>query len=378
MNSVPQGVTLMWFNPWYRGWRNRPRTRSSVASRPSPHRPGRLTLERLEDRTLPSSFTAATVSDLIADINAANAAGGSNTITLTAPTTSPYVLTRVDNSTDGPTGLPVISGGGKKGAADNLTIVGNGDTIDGGHVARLFDVAGGASLTLQNLTLQNGHELGSGSSAEGGALFNQGTLVLSGVTVQHNRAEGISGQDGSKRNPSGTAGADASGGGIWSSGALTCENGTVIQDNTALGGNGGAAGLVPGGHGGNGGNAFGGGVYMVGGTANLAGTTLSGNQAVGGRGGSGVASIEGQVNGGNGGNGEGGGVFVVGGSVTLSGDTIANNGGEGGALGPGTPALVRDSAVVSSWPAAAPSWATIPSHRTRPFPAAASSRQAAW
>ena len=67
---------------------------------------------------------AATVSDLIADINAANTAGGANTITLTAPTTSPYVLTAVNNTTDGATGLPVIA------ANDNLTIVGNGDTIE--------------------------------------------------------------------------------------------------------------------------------------------------------------------------------------------------------------------------------------------------------
>ena len=39
-------------------------------------------LEGLEDRTVLSSFTAANVADLIAAINAANLAGGSNTITL--------------------------------------------------------------------------------------------------------------------------------------------------------------------------------------------------------------------------------------------------------------------------------------------------------
>src|SRR6516164_3599028 len=108
----------MWFNQWYRGWRNQPRIRSAVASRPSPHRPGRLILEQLEDRTLPSSFTAATVSDLIADINAANAAGGSNTITLDPKTT--FTLTQVNNTTAyGSNGVPVIA------ANDNLTIVGN-------------------------------------------------------------------------------------------------------------------------------------------------------------------------------------------------------------------------------------------------------------
>ncbi len=66
-------------------------------------------LEQLEGRVVLSSYTAATVSDLIADINASNHAGGPNTITLSAPSSSPYFLTSVDNTTDGPTGLPVVA-----------------------------------------------------------------------------------------------------------------------------------------------------------------------------------------------------------------------------------------------------------------------------
>src|SRR5262245_29564588 len=135
-------------------------------------------IEVLECRTLLTAYTAATAAQLIADINSANKSGGDNTITLTAPTTSPYVLSAVNNTTDGPTALPVI----KKG--DNLTIVtGNGSTgpgfgnsIDAAGHGRLFDVASGASLTLKNVTLQNGHVYGSGAWAEGGAIFNQGTL----------------------------------------------------------------------------------------------------------------------------------------------------------------------------------------------------------
>jgi hypothetical protein len=293
-------------------------------------------LEQFEDRTLLSTYSAATVSDLIADINAANNAGGTNTITLTAPTTSPYVLTAVDNTTAGPTGLPVISGGTKKVAADNLTIIGNGDTVERSTASgtpdfRLFDVASGASLTLNNLTLQNGYELGSGSSAEGGAIYNRGTLVLSAVTVQNNTAFGSAGQNGTNKSNTG-AGADAAGGGIWSSGSLTCENGTVIQGNEVAGGNGGSASNLYVGQGGNGGNAFGGGVEIAGGAATLAGTTLSGNVAVGGIGG--AASVTGgDYGGGTGGNGEGGGVYVDGGSATLSGDTIQNNRALGAAPG---------------------------------------------
>src|SRR5262249_50707974 len=126
--------------------------RAAPRRRPAFHRP---LLEALEDRTLPSNYTAASVSDLIKDIKHSNAAGGMNTITLVAPTTSPYVLTGVDNSTDGATGLPVIA------ANDSLTIAGNGDTIErstasGTPAFRLFDVASGAVLVLQNLTLANG------------------------------------------------------------------------------------------------------------------------------------------------------------------------------------------------------------------------------
>jgi hypothetical protein len=102
----------MWLNELWRRWLGTPRARRLPIRRPRPRkRDWRPLLEVLEDRSLPSSYTAATVSDLVADINASNTSGGSNTITLTAPTTSPYVLTAVDNTTDGATGLPVIASG---------------------------------------------------------------------------------------------------------------------------------------------------------------------------------------------------------------------------------------------------------------------------
>jgi hypothetical protein len=290
-------------------------------------------LEQLEDRTLPSNYSALTVSDLIADINAANAAGGTNTITLTAPTTSPYVLTAVDNTTDGANGLPVIA---KK---DILTIIGIGDTIERSAVSgtpdfRLFDVANGASLTLQSLTLQNGLAFGSGSSAEGGAIHNQGTLVLSGVTVQSNTAQGSGGA-------SSQAGDDSSGGGIWSGSSLTLENGTLVQNNQAIGGFGGTpsnctnhfkAGV--------GGNASGGGLYVAGGTANLTGVTVNNNIAQAGGGGELCNTIPPGFNGP--GNAYGGGIYVAAGTVALASDTMDGNladacpsVGEGYALGGG-------------------------------------------
>src|SRR5438132_10673030 len=176
----------MWLKEFSKGWLAR-WVAGAESSKPrrqtAPRRGLRLTLEQLEDRTVPSSFTAASVSDLIADINAANLAGGSNTIALVAG--NPFSLTAVNNTTDGATGLPVIA------ANDNLTILGNGDTIErntasGTPAFRLFDVAAGAALTLQSLMLQGGLAFGGGVSADGGAIYNQSTLDLNGVTVQNN------------------------------------------------------------------------------------------------------------------------------------------------------------------------------------------------
>jgi hypothetical protein len=268
----------------------------------------RLNLEPLEDRMLPSSYTAATVSDLIADINAANKAGGTNTITLTAPTTSPYVLTAVNNSTDGANGLPVILN------KDTLTIIGNGDTIErsaasGTPAFRLFDTANTASLTLQNLTLQNGLAFGSGSAAEGGAIYNQGTLVLSGVTVQGNVAQGCSVC--LKNN-----GSPAAGGGIWSGSSLTLENGTLVQNNRAMGGNGLPASQLSDGT--PGGDGSGGGLYIASGTAYLTGVSINGNFALGGPGGDFSYRVPLA-------NAFGGGLYVASGTVNLSGDAVNNN-----------------------------------------------------
>jgi len=241
----------------------------SASARNRPQAPRRrnwrLRLERLEDRLVPSTFNAATVSDLIADINAANKAGGSNTIVLAANTT--FDLTAVNNTTNGANGLPVIA------KNDSLAITGQGGDIiqrDGAAPAfRLLDVPSGASLTLQNLTLQSGLAFGSGVSAEGGAIYNQGTLVLNGVTVQGNVAQGSAGKSSNTKN--GGNGDSAVGGGIYSSGTLTLEGGTLVQRNQAAGGQGGSG---PKG-GGNGGNGYGGGLYVSGGTVNLTNSTLS-------------------------------------------------------------------------------------------------------
>ncbi len=333
----------MRFSFWLRNWKHLAPTVRRRAQTSSRQRGSfRPRLEALEDRTLPSTYYAATTSDLVADINAANKAGGANTITLTAPTTSPYVLTKADNTTNGANGLPVISGGGKK-TADNLTIIGNGDTIERSAVSgtpafRLFDVAKDATLNLQDVTLQNGLAFGSGTAADGGAIYNQGTLTLTGATVQGNTAQGSDGPGTVKikKNYYVTQdGADAAGGGIWSSGAVKLEGGTTIggallsQANEAQGGRGAPEQTAAQGAGA-GGGGYGGGLYQAGGSVTMSNATLIGNQALGGAGHSkfGIAG-----NAGNGGAASGGGLFVASGTLVMSNDTVESNtalGGNGG------------------------------------------------
>jgi hypothetical protein len=255
-------------------------------------------LEQLEDRTPPSNFLAATVSELIADINAANAAGGTNTITLTAPTTSPYVLTAVNNTTEGPTGLPVIA---KK---DTLTITGNGDTIErstasGTPAFRVFEVGSGASLTMENLTVQNGLAAGSspdGYGVYGGAFLNAGTLTVSDCTLYSDSA-GV-------------------GGGIANLGGTLTVSGCTLSANSAPGAPGGGAIFIQGGSKAtvqtstlSGNSAFEGGAIENQGTLTVAGCTLSGNSA------------------------NYGGAIENLGSLTISGCTLSSNSaGPGGAI----------------------------------------------
>jgi len=259
-------------------------------------------IEQLESRQLFASFTAASVADLIADMNAANAAGGSNTITLTAGST--FKLSAVDNSINGPNGLPAIAAG------DDLTIIGNGDTIQrtsGGTPAfRLFSVTTGGSLALTNVSLSGG--LASG----GAAIFNQGTLSLNRVNIQYCTAQA-------------PAGLNATGGAIFSSGVLTISD-TTIQNNQALGGDSGAF------EGGAGATGAGGGIYIAGGSASVMNSTLSSNLARGGNGGNGGKAFF-PTPPGPGGAGLGGAIYVATGTLQISGTTITHNTARGGSSG---------------------------------------------
>jgi hypothetical protein len=270
-----------WF-PWHSH-----RTRNGWPRHLSSSRVGRsrspLVLEQLEDRTALSNFNAATVSHLIADINAANKAGGTNTITLAQKTT--FTLTQMDNNTDGGNGLPVIA------ANDNLTIVGNIDTIQrrsNSDAFRLFDVASGASLTLINLTLQNGLTSNApniSNANAGGGILNNGTLSVSGCTLSGNSADGA-------------------GGGICNVGSLTLSGCTLSQNSAGQGG-----------------------AIWNDGTATVQTSTLSHNSAAG----------------------AGGGIYNAPyGTLTVSASTVSKNsaGLGGGIYQTGYPVTINDQSVV--------------------------------
>jgi uncharacterized repeat protein (TIGR01451 family) len=278
------------------------------------------------------------VSQLIADIQVANASSSGFSITLPANTT--FDFTAPSDWTNGANALPAIRG--------NITIVGNGDTIERDPSAttafRLFDVYPGGSLTLEDLTLTGGLAQGSGFAADGGAIISSGTLSLNGVTVGVNRAQGSNGGNGGSSSAGGR-GASAFGGGLYVYTGSVSLNNDTFSGNIAHGGNGGQGGNgvidTPGGRGGRGGDGgagLGGGLLVAGGTVTLLNDTFSGNHALGGNGGNGGTCPWGGTggNGGNGGSGLGGGLYLAHGSTTLTNTLIAENtvtGGTGGTAG---------------------------------------------
>jgi uncharacterized delta-60 repeat protein len=146
-----------------------------------------------------------------------------------------------------------------------------GTTISGNHACRLFSVSSGGSLTLRNLTLTGGNGIQSGvPGSSGGAIYNDGTLTLTGCILSGNSVS-------------------ASGGAIWSGHTLTMTQCTVS------------------------GNAATAGAIQVGGTATLTQCTFSGN----------VASTPGL----------GGGALVNTGTTTLIQCTLSGNqSSQGGAI----------------------------------------------
>jgi hypothetical protein len=142
--------------------------------------------ESLNDQSLVvqlnNEVSASDVTDLITAINNANAdCGTPTTIHLTA---SVYTLTSVDNSSArGANGLPII--------VCDITIIGDIPAIiERSPTAprfRLFEIASIGSLTLENVTVQNGWA--SVALWGGGLLNNGGSLTIRSSSILNNQAD---------------------------------------------------------------------------------------------------------------------------------------------------------------------------------------------
>ncbi|WP_217546766.1 hypothetical protein [Streptomyces sp. GbtcB6] len=142
-------------------------------------------------------------SDLIAAINTVNPTGG--TVNLFPGCT--YTLTGADNDSNG---LPVIT--------STVTVTGFNDTITRSSAAlfRIFEVDAPGNLTLNSLTLSNGHAPGFFVGVGGAVLVNGAgsALTLNAATVTNNAA-------------------DFEGGGIFSNSGTVKVNNSSLSSNTA-------------------------------------------------------------------------------------------------------------------------------------------------
>jgi hypothetical protein len=238
----------------------------------------RPSVEALEDRTVPSTFTVTNLLDsgpgsLRAAVDAANTAPGADVIKFAGGLKGTITLAS------------------ELGVTDDLTIISNANkvTVSGGGATRVFHVSGAATdLAINGLTIANGLASVPGGNAFGGGLLNEGAHVsLSHVVLANNQAVGL-----------------AAGGG-----AVANLGGRFTADHTAFLGNSYTGTPGP--------RSFGGAVYGQNAILDIEHSTFSGNQATGG-------------------NTNGGAVGVVGGSqVTLAHCSFVGNQALGDALGGG-------------------------------------------
>jgi Ca2+-binding RTX toxin-like protein len=251
--------------PFRRGRRRHARRSPSVAS---------VRSELLERRTLLTTFTVNSTVDAVdpvvgngiaadadggttlrAAIQEANASAEPDIILLPAGT---YTLTRNGTGEDS-------AFLGDLDLTGNLTIIGAGaenTIIDGGDLDRVFQVLGGANVTIVGVTIQNG------TATNAAGIMNSGGLELIDSVVQDNVAEGAD---------------NSVGGGIGNSGGNLVLTRVTVQGNYA--------------------EINGGGLYNNGGTITAEDSTFQNNSA----------------------EGDGGGLSIFGGSFTMTGGLIDSN-----------------------------------------------------
>jgi hypothetical protein len=287
--------------------------------------------------TLVNAITAANT-----DTATGGCPAGSGTDTIVLPIGSTQTLTEINNSTHGPTGLPVITSA--------ITIEGQGSVImrDGDTPFRIFAVDGSGNLTLKETKVSGGasptlFDNGYRRVYNGGAIANYGrtVAVINGT---------ISDSGNAINRYYITYG---SGGGVFNKGTLTITDSTIANNFAYGGGGGGIA---------NGGiatitnsNLFENAAPNGGGIANY-GTLMLNNSTIASSWGGGVHSSNGaltiinsKVSGNTvGSGGSAGGVANLGGTLEISNSEISDNshpyGNAGGISNDGI-ATINDSTI---------------------------------
>ena len=223
---------------------------------------------------------------------------------------------------------------------------------------RAFTISGGATVLMRGLTIANSHApdgangaSGTGAAGQagssGGGILNQGTLSLvdSAITGSQAGAGGAGGSGASATSgpggKGGDGGAGGSGGAIYNTGSLSLTGVTLGSDDAGSGGTGAVGGQgTSGGNGGQGGvGGDGGGVTNAGGSLTVIDSTLrsdgAGNGGAGGGGGS-AGATAGGTGGAGGGGAIGGGIAADGGTLSVTNSTFASHtAGSGGVGGNG-------------------------------------------
>lgn len=315
------------------------------------------------------------------DPDCAAAAFGSNTIVLPPGT---FTL----NPHNSPSELTIAS------TVNGLTITGDSvanTTISGAGATTVLAIAGGASVSITNLTITRGQaepgapaastgtagaggtsggaivnagnvtlssmaitdsDAGNGGAGgpagrggdggNGGAIYNTGTLAIAGVTLAGNGAgQGAGGGSAPKGSSPGAGGSGGTGGAIANHGGTLTVTASTLVDNAAGNGGAGGAGAKPNGSAGGagGGGGYGGALSSANGSVSIVNSTLAGNTsgsgATGGTGG--ATNAKGAAGGPGGDGGDGGAIGLLSAvTATLVADTLAGNGtGAGGAGGAG-------------------------------------------
>ena len=213
---------------------------------------------------------------------------------------------------------------GKNGAASDILDANSNDSDAPISPHRIFKVASGKTLTLENLTLKGGKVAAFGEPG-GGAIYAEGTLTMTDCTVTDNKTEygngggicAVGTLTMTRCTVSNNTADDTDslgGGGIYAVGTLSMTNCSITLNKTVLNG---------------------GGVYAEG-TLSLTGCTMSDNKA--------------QYSGT--GSGSGGGIYAKG-SCTMTGGAVSNNeaksnGNGGGIYIGGTGSFTMTSGTVNN------------------------------